>query len=453
MKYYVLFVLAFLVFEIHAQSIRKNYQEMTVAEKTALVNAFYQLRTGPDLISDLANFHSNNFNFGISPQPDIHFNLPDEPERQIFFAWHRMQMLEVERAMQAIDPNISIPWWNSSTDQSTTSPVWAAGFMGQFNTAWALNRNLGRNGPLPTPTVVSTVQSNSDFLVYSNDMERGDTHRGAHVWIGGAMSTPLSPRDPVFYLHHAYIDKLWADWERIHQGESSFITTSMLRYDGTYVFDGITLPSTNPNDLVSSHSLGVFYAENQLAELFGYTVSNAHSPVESFYYQHTIEAGNGFTVPSGANCKIESVNEIWLVPGFEVAPGALFVGTIDADNSIFPQALLLNTGIARSQDPFEYDAAILDVNAYDPVEFMANNMVITYSPNPFTDIIGIQMDKRIRTSTVLMYNLLGKIVASKSFNNKAYLEMDNVTDLPIGFYVIEVIADGETVLREKVIKE
>ncbi len=453
MKYYVFFVLAFLAFETHAQSIRKNYQEMTVAEKNALVNAFYQLRTGPDLISDLANFHSDNFNFGISPQPDIHFNLPDEPERQIFFAWHRMQMLELERAMQAIDPNISIPWWDSSTDQSPTSPLWAPDFMGQFNTAWALNRNLGGNGPLPTPTVISTVQNTGDFLVYSNDMERGATHRGAHVWTGGAMSTPLSPRDPIFYLHHNYIDKLWADWEHLHQGESSFIISSMLRYDGTYVFDGSTLPSVDPNDLITSNTLGVFYAENQMAELFGYTVNNAYNPVESFYYQYTIEVGNGFTVPSGTNCKIESVNEIRLVPGFETAAGALFVGSIDTDNDILPKALLLNPGIARSQNPFEYDAAILDVNAYDPVEFMVNNIAITYSPNPFTDIIGIQMDKRIRTSTVLMYNLSGKIVASKSFNNKAYLEMDNVTDLPIGFYVIEVIADGETVLREKVIKK
>lgn len=453
MKYYVLYVLTCLAFGTSAQSIRKNYQEMTDAEKTALVNAFYQLRTGPDLINDLANFHSANFNFGISPRPDIHFNLPDEPERQIFFAWHRMQMLELERAMQAIDPRISIPWWDSSTDRSTTSPLWAPEFMGQFNASWALNRNLGGNGPLPTPSVVTTVQNSSDFLVYSNDMERGATHRGAHVWIGGAMSTPLSPRDPVFYLHHTYIDKLWSEWEHVHQGESSFLITSMLRYDGTYVFDGTTLPSTDPDNLVSSHALGVFYAENRLAEMYGYTVSNAHSPAENFYYQYTIEAGNGFMVPSGANCKMESINEIRLVPGFEAATGAVFVGTIDTDTSIFPPALLLNPGIARRENPFEYDEAILDVNAFDPQEFVANDMTITYSPNPFTDVIGVQMDRSVRASTVLIYNLSGKIVASRSFENEAYLEVDNLTDLQIGLYIMEVIANGEMVMKGKLIKK
>lgn len=452
MKYYVLSVLTCLAFGTSAQSIRKNYQEMTVAEKSALVNAFYQLRTGPDLISDLATFHSDNFNFGNSTRPDIHFNLPDEPQRQIFFAWHRMQMLELERAMQAIDPRIGIPWWDSSTDQSTTSPLWAPDFMGQFDNVWALNRNLGGNGPLPNPTTVTAVQDSSDFLIYSNDMERGATHRGAHAWIGGAMGTPLSPRDPVFYLHHTYIDKLWAEWEQVHQGESSFIITSMPRYDGTYVFDGMALPSTDPDDLVSSHALGVFYAENQLAELYGYTVSNAHSPAENFYYQYTIEAGNGFTVPSGASCKMESINEIRLVPGFEAAAGALFVGTIDAGNDVPPQALFLSAKNTRRQDPFGYDEAILDVNAFDPKEFVANDMTITYSPNPFTDVIGVQMDRSVRASTVLIYNLSGRIVASRSFKNKAYLEVDNLSDLQTGFYIIEVIANGETVLRGKVIK-
>lgn len=452
MKYFILSVLICLAFGSSAQSIRKNYQEMTVTEKSALVNAFYQLRTGPDLISDLATFHSDNFNFGNSTRPDIHFNLPNEPQRQIFFAWHRMQMLELERAMQNIDPRISMPWWDSSTDQSTTSPLWAPDFMGQFDNVWALNRNLGGNGPLPNPTTVTAVQNSSDFLIYSNDMERGATHRGAHAWVGGVMSTPLSPRDPVFYLHHTYIDKLWAEWEQERQGESSFIITSMLRYDGTYVFDGITLPATDPNNLISSNALGVFYAENQLAELYGYTVSNSHTPVENFYYQYTIEAGNGFTVPFGASCKMESINEIRLVPGFEAAAGALFVGTIDADNDAFPDALSLSAKNTRRQDPFGYDEAILDVNAFDPKEFVADNMTITYSPNPFTDVIKVQMDRSVRASTVLIYNLSGRIVASRSFENKAYLEVDNLSYLRTGFYIIEVIADGETVLRGKVIK-
>ncbi len=28
----------------------------------------------------------------------------------------------------------------------------------------------------------------------------------------------VSPNDPVFWLHHAFIDKLWAEWQRRHPG-------------------------------------------------------------------------------------------------------------------------------------------------------------------------------------------------------------------------------------------
>ena len=30
------------------------------------------------------------------------------------------------------------------------------------------------------------------------------------------MGTSKSPADPIFWLHHAMIDKLWADWQLVH---------------------------------------------------------------------------------------------------------------------------------------------------------------------------------------------------------------------------------------------
>lgn len=53
----------------------------------------------------------------------------------------------------------------------------------------------------------------------------GQIHNIVHVWVGGmiiqndritysgAMSSGGSPNDPVFWLHHANIDRLWADWQ------------------------------------------------------------------------------------------------------------------------------------------------------------------------------------------------------------------------------------------------
>ncbi len=53
-------------------------------------------------------------------------------------------------------------------------------------------------------------------------------HNLVHAWVGGllgmtpqgpklgTMFLPTSPNDPVFFLHHANIDRLWAEWQEVH---------------------------------------------------------------------------------------------------------------------------------------------------------------------------------------------------------------------------------------------
>jgi tyrosinase len=38
-------------------------------------------------------------------------------------------------------------------------------------------------------------------------------HNRVHLWVGGSMTPMTSPDDPVFFLHHCFIDKIWADWQ------------------------------------------------------------------------------------------------------------------------------------------------------------------------------------------------------------------------------------------------
>ena len=35
--------------------------------------------------------------------------------------------------------------------------------------------------------------------------------------------TFTSPNDPVFWLHHCYMDKLWADWQGMHQDQYAYL--------------------------------------------------------------------------------------------------------------------------------------------------------------------------------------------------------------------------------------
>lgn len=41
-------------------------------------------------------------------------------------------------------------------------------------------------------------------------------HNGVHCAIGGYMCNSASPYDPVFFAHHAFVDKIWYDWQEDH---------------------------------------------------------------------------------------------------------------------------------------------------------------------------------------------------------------------------------------------
>src|SRR5438105_15515928 len=41
-------------------------------------------------------------------------------------------------------------------------------------------------------------------------------HNLVHVWVGGDMSPATSPNDPVFYLNHCNVDRIWEAWLRQH---------------------------------------------------------------------------------------------------------------------------------------------------------------------------------------------------------------------------------------------
>lgn len=45
-------------------------------------------------------------------------------------------------------------------------------------------------------------------------------HNRVHLWVGGSMEPMTSPNDPVFFLHHCFIDKIWADWQTLQKKEN-----------------------------------------------------------------------------------------------------------------------------------------------------------------------------------------------------------------------------------------
>ncbi|KAH7131230.1 hypothetical protein EDB81DRAFT_950569 [Dactylonectria macrodidyma] len=62
-------------------------------------------------------------------------------------------------------------------------------------------------------TYVGIVQKNAKFASYHTALE-GGPHGVIHAAMGGEMNPSTSPNDPVFFLHHAQIDRLWWQWQQ-----------------------------------------------------------------------------------------------------------------------------------------------------------------------------------------------------------------------------------------------
>lgn len=65
---------------------------------------------------------------------------------------------------------------------------------------------------LPKATTVTRALRSRSFRQFTTLLE--GIHNGVHGWVGGSMSAvPIAAYDPVFWAHHAMIDRLWYLWQ------------------------------------------------------------------------------------------------------------------------------------------------------------------------------------------------------------------------------------------------
>lgn len=77
--------------------------------------------------------------------------------------------------------------------------------------AWTVERDEFEESLLPTQGLVNQVLDLEPFAPFQRSLEA--IHGNVHNAVGGDMRTAHSPTDPVFYLHHANVDRLWAQWQ------------------------------------------------------------------------------------------------------------------------------------------------------------------------------------------------------------------------------------------------
>jgi tyrosinase len=219
--------------------LRKNYRDFTVAERDRFVQALFQVKAS-GIVDQFADMHARHFTHGI--HVSSHF-LP----------WHREILLRFERELQQHHPDVTIPYWDSTVDRTRSAPLWADSFLGQFDSAWQLRRVFG-GATLPSAQQVEANQRRTTYDTFWPELENA-IHNPPHVWVGGVMGSWTSPGDPVFYLHHCWIDFLWARWRRAYPN-APFVTSGAGRGLNDPLMEW---PDRTPAHVLDHRSLGYSY--------------------------------------------------------------------------------------------------------------------------------------------------------------------------------------------------
>ena len=228
-----------------AEILRPDEAKMTTAQQKAFVHAVQSLLSS-GVYATLVADHRNM-------KHDMHSGM-DAAGTQRFLPWHRIFLVEFEAALRAVDATVTVPYWDWAANPRF--PAWldevrptvelAADDGGPHETIH-VTRHPGSqtempNQGLPTPQNVDAMMAAKHFTDFTRPQTKNGAlvspfglegiHNTVHEWVGGTMDdVQHSPSDPVFWLHHANIDRLWAQWQTKHDGEHPALEGNKLVMD------------------------------------------------------------------------------------------------------------------------------------------------------------------------------------------------------------------------------
>lgn len=194
--------------------------------------------------------------------------IPDAAHRGPgFLPWHREFIYRFEQELRNVDEGVALPYWNWSAIDETTedknpgfndnwspTPIFETlfsdeylgssgadsitqrgvvtdGFYTRMEDGWSMpDAYAAQLTDFDTTFRRNTMLDESDWVGWPNRIEdtvitvedyptlrqRLETHphNTGHTWVGGQMATMFSPFDPIFWHHHAEVDRVWTHWQK-----------------------------------------------------------------------------------------------------------------------------------------------------------------------------------------------------------------------------------------------
>jgi tyrosinase len=215
--------------------VRKNANKLTPRERDRFLLALAMLNSAtpaPSAYQALRNMH-------VGPASGEEHGGPQ------FLPWHRTYLLDLERELQAIDPSVSMHYWRfdqpapkvftklfmGDTKRLPSSADFVALDPGNPLVGWVTDSDPGilRASRFDTKTEAAPGLPGFELLNQAQTLAlgpnypaframEGTPHGAAHVSFNGWISDiATAPKDPLFFMLHSNVDRLWALWQWMNQ--------------------------------------------------------------------------------------------------------------------------------------------------------------------------------------------------------------------------------------------
>lgn len=211
--------------------IRKDAETLTGAERDRFLRALAGLTAGgAGTYQKVRDCH-------------VEDSLAEAHGEDGFWPWHRAYILDLERELQHIDPSVALPYWRFD---KPAPHLFTPGFIGAPDPSgfpklaannplrlWITDGVAGIIRPprrLPSGEIIDVVTAGAplapEAVITSFTGKYGELrppfevnpHGFAHTSFGGSISDPATaPKDPLFFLLHCNVDRLWAKWQWIQR--------------------------------------------------------------------------------------------------------------------------------------------------------------------------------------------------------------------------------------------
>lgn len=207
--------------------VRKNANVLSAGERERFLRALATLNgQGAGIFQQFRNAHVNASSLEAHGGP-------------AFLPWHRTYLLDLERELQRVDGRVALPYWRfdeRAPNLFTKAFIGLSDINGRVEFApghplanWSTDGVTGilRGGGVG-PNGIPALRSQSDTLALSAGpnanygafaVMEGNPHGRAHTSHGSGWITsiPTAAKDPLFFLLHCNVDRLWAMWQWLNK--------------------------------------------------------------------------------------------------------------------------------------------------------------------------------------------------------------------------------------------